>query len=173
MPVHYQLGARDGAEHVVLITLDRPEAKNSCDLEHFHQLTQAWTRFAAEDDAWVAIFTGVERCFMSGADLKTYVPEITALAKQIKAGEVDSVNGYSLSDGTNAVLRGTKIYKPIIAAVNGPVSTPPSACWNPPAACSPAAGQRCGYPARFRTPRRWSCCCAPTASMHSRPIGWA
>ena len=120
MPVHYQLGARDGAEHVVLITLDRPEAKNSCDLEHFHQLAEAWKRFAADDDAWVAIFTGVERCFMSGADLKTYVPEITALAKQIKAGNVDSVNGYSLSDGTNAVLRGTKIYKPIIAAINGP-----------------------------------------------------
>jgi enoyl-CoA hydratase len=120
VPVHYQLGARDGADHVVLITLDRPEAKNACDLEHFHQLAQAWKRFAADEDAWVAIFTGVGRSFMSGADLKTYVPEITALAKKIKAGEVDSVNGYALSDGTDAVLRGTKIYKPIIAAVNGP-----------------------------------------------------
>ena len=120
MPVHYQLGARDGADHVVLITLDRPEAKNACDLEHFHQLAQAWKRFATDEDAWVAIFTGVGRSFMSGADLKTYVPEITALAKKIKAGEVDSVNGYALSDGTDAVLRGTKIYKPIIAAVNGP-----------------------------------------------------
>jgi enoyl-CoA hydratase len=120
VPVHYELGARPEAEHVVLITLDRPEAKNACDLEHFHQLAQAWKRFAADDGAWVAIFTGVGRSFMSGADLKTYVPEITALSKQISAGTATDVGGYSLSDGTDAVLRGSKIYKPIIAAVNGP-----------------------------------------------------
>lgn len=120
MPVHYELSARPGAEHVVLITLDRPETKNACDLEHFHQLAQAWKRFAADEAAWVAIFTGVGCSFMSGADLKTYIPEITALSKKINSGEADSVGGYSLSDGTEAVLRGTKIYKPIIAAVNGP-----------------------------------------------------
>ena len=120
MPVHYRTRNASRRRHVVLITLDRPEAKNACDLEHFHQLAQAWKRFAEDDDAWVAIFTGVGRAFMSGADLKTYVPEITALSKKIQAGEADSVNGYSLSDGTEAVIRGTKIYKPIIAAVNGP-----------------------------------------------------
>lgn len=120
MPVHYEVGSRPGADHVALITLDRPEAKNACDLEHFHQLAQAWKCFAADETAWVAIFTGVGRSFMSGADLKTYVPEITALSKKIQSGEADSVNGYSLSDGTDAVLRGSKVYKPIIAAVNGP-----------------------------------------------------
>jgi enoyl-CoA hydratase len=120
LPIHYELGARPGAEHVALITIDRPEAKNACDLEHFHQLAEAWKRFGAEDEAWVAIITGVGRAFMSGADLKTYVPEITALSKKIAAGEADSVGGYSLSDGTDAVLRGSKVYKPIIAAINGP-----------------------------------------------------
>jgi enoyl-CoA hydratase len=120
VPVHYELGKRADAPHVVLITLDRPEAKNACDLEHFHQLAQAWKRFGEDDDAWVAIFTGVGRAFMSGADLKTYVPEITALSKKIRSGEATDVGGYSLTDGTDAVLRGSKIYKPIIAAVNGP-----------------------------------------------------
>lgn len=120
MPVHYELGARPGAERVALITIDRPEAKNACDLEHFHQLAQAWKRFATDEGAWVAIITGVQRSFMSGADLKTYVPEITALAARLKEGSVTSIDGYSLSDGNDAVLRGTKIYKPIIAAVNGP-----------------------------------------------------
>ncbi|TPG31679.1 enoyl-CoA hydratase-related protein [Mycolicibacterium hodleri] len=120
MPVHYELGKRSAAPNVVLITLDRPEAKNACDLEHFHQLAQAWKRFAEDDDAWVAIFTGVGRSYMAGADLKTYVPEITALSKQIKDGTATDVGGYSLSDGTDAVLRGSKIYKPIIAAINGP-----------------------------------------------------
>ena len=120
MPVHYELGKRSDATHVVLITLDRPEAKNACDLEHFHQLAQAWRRFESDEDAWVAIFTGVRRSYMAGADLKTYVPEITALSKQIKDGTATEVGGYSLSDGTDAVLRGSKIYKPIIAAINGP-----------------------------------------------------
>jgi enoyl-CoA hydratase len=120
MPVHYELGVRPEAEHVVLITLDRPETRNACDLAHFHQLAQAWKRFDSDDDAWVAIFTGVGRSFMSGADLKTYIPEITALAEELKNGTATTVRGYSLSDGTDAVLRGTKLYKPIIAAVNGP-----------------------------------------------------
>lgn len=120
MPVHYELGKRPDAPHVVLITLDRPEARNACDLEHFHQLAGAWKRFGADDDAWVAIFTGVGRSYMSGADLKTYVPEITALSKKIRDGSATEIDGYSLSDGTDAVLRGSKIYKPIIAAVNGP-----------------------------------------------------
>ena len=41
------------------------------------------------DDAWVAIVTGVGGNFMSGADLKTYIPQITELQKEIAAGEVD------------------------------------------------------------------------------------
>ena len=118
MAVHYEKGSR--AEHVVLITLDRPEAKNACDLEHFHLLAECWKRFDEDPDAWVAIITGVGRSFMSGADLKTFVPEVTKLAKQIAAGEIDNIGGYSLADGNNAVLRGTRISKPIIAAVNGP-----------------------------------------------------
>src|SRR5690625_892188 len=115
MPVHYEVAPRPGADHVALITLDRPEAKNACDLEHFHQLARAWKRFESDETAWVAIFTGVGRSFMSGAGLKTYVPEITALSKKIQSGEADTVNGYSLADGTYAVLSSSKIYKPIIA----------------------------------------------------------
>jgi enoyl-CoA hydratase len=120
LAIHYEVGARPEAEHVVLITIDRPEAKNACDLEHFHALAQAWKTFGEDDNAWVAIITGVGRNFMSGADLKTYIPQVTELAKKIQAGETDQIGGYSLADGTDAVLRGSKIYKPIIAAVNGP-----------------------------------------------------
>jgi enoyl-CoA hydratase len=120
VPIHYDVGPRPGAEHVALITIDRPEAKNSCDLEHFHQLANAWRRFGEDDAAWVAIITGVGRNFMSGADLKTYIPEVTKLAEQINAGETDNIGGYKLTDGTEAVLCGSKLYKPIIAAVNGP-----------------------------------------------------
>ena len=105
--------------HIVLITIDRPEARNSADLDHFKWLREAWERFDADADAWVAIITGVEDAFFTGADLKTYVPAITALGERIQREGLTEVGGYRLDDGTRAVLRGAKIWKPIIAAVNG------------------------------------------------------
>lgn len=114
MPIHYELD-----DHVVLITIDRPAARNSADLEHFKLLREAWERFDADPDAWVAIVTGVGDAFFTGADLKTYVPAITALGKRIADEGITEVDGYRLDDGTKAVLRGARIWKPIIAAVNG------------------------------------------------------
>jgi len=115
MPIHYETDD----EHIVVITIDRPEARNSADMEHFKLLREAWDRFGADDDAWVAIITGVEQSFFSGADLKKYIPEITKLQKQIADEGLTEVNGYRLDDGTKAVLRNVALYKPVIAAVNG------------------------------------------------------
>jgi enoyl-CoA hydratase len=122
MPIHVEKhpGGATGLEHVVLITIDRPEAKNSLDMFHFRDLAGAWKDFRYDDDQWVAVITGVGRNFMAGADLKTYIPQVTELAKQISTGEVTEIDGCRLTDGTRAVLRDAKIYKPIIAAVNGP-----------------------------------------------------
>lgn len=116
MPIHYQ----KNEEHIVLITIDRPEAKNACDLYHFRDLAKAWRNFNDDADAWVAIVTGVGRNFMAGGDLKTYIPQITKLQKDIKEKGVIEIDGCKLSDGMDAVLRNAEIYKPIIAAVNGP-----------------------------------------------------
>ena len=115
MPVHYELGD----DHVVWITIDRLASMNSLDMEHFAQLRKAWDRFGEEDDAWVAVITGVGNAFCTGADLKTYIPEITKLQKEISTREVQEIDGYRIDDGVRAVLRGVKLYKPIIAAVNG------------------------------------------------------
>jgi enoyl-CoA hydratase len=116
MPIHYE----KNDEHIVLITIDRPDSKNSMDIYHFRDLATAWRRFGEDDDAWSAIVTGVGRNFMSGADLKTYIPQITEFMKNISKGEVAEIDGCKLSDGTDAVLRNVKLYKPVIAAVNGP-----------------------------------------------------
>jgi len=114
MPVHYE----PGHDHIVRITIDRPEARNALDMEHFAQLRQAWERFDADDTSWVAVVTGVGPDFCVGADLKTYIPQITALASKMKDG-VTEVGGFRLDDGVKAVLRNVKLYKPIVAAVNG------------------------------------------------------
>jgi enoyl-CoA hydratase len=112
-------------EHIVLITIDRPEAKNSADMEHFKLLREAWERFDADDDAWVAIITGVGDAFFTGADLKRYIPEITKFQDQVKQGlaiegdGVPEINGYRMDDGVKAVLRNVELFKPVIAAVNG------------------------------------------------------
>jgi len=115
VPVHYE----PGDDHVVWITIDRAHAMNSLDMDHFAQLRRAWDRFDEDDGAWVAIVTGVANAFCTGADLKTYIPEITRLQKEIASKQVEELDGYRIDDGVKAVLRGVKIYKPIIAAVNG------------------------------------------------------
>jgi enoyl-CoA hydratase len=116
VPIHYE--ARD--DHVLLITIDRPERKNALDLYHFRDLAKAWRDFRDDDDLWLAVVTGVPGCFMAGGDLKDYIPQITELSKRISAGEVDEIDGCKLSDGTEAVLRNVKLYKPIIGAIDGP-----------------------------------------------------
>ena len=115
MPIHYEMRE----EHIVLVTIDRPEARNSADMEHFKLLRQAWERFRDDDDAWVAIVTGVGDSFFVGADLKSYIPQITKLAKEIGDQGITEIDGYRLDDGTKAVLRDFPLTKPVIAAVNG------------------------------------------------------
>lgn len=127
MAIHY---AKDG--HVVTITIDRPEARNSLDLEHFGQLSDAWVRFRDDDDAYVAILTGVGDVYCVGADLKSFVPIVTERADKLAAGESTLAVGeskYSMAHSLVAVLRDGaihpetgeefKLYKPVIAAING------------------------------------------------------
>jgi enoyl-CoA hydratase len=115
MTIHYE----PGDDHIVRITIDRPEARNSLDMDHFAQLRQAWERFGQDDESWVAVITGVGPDFCVGADLKTYIPQITKLQSTMKEKGVTEVDGYRLDDGTKAVLRNVKLYKPIVAAING------------------------------------------------------
>jgi len=116
MPIHCETEG----DHLLVVTIDRPARKNAMDLHHFRDLARAWRDFRDDDDLWVAIVTGTDGCFMSGADLRDYVPQITELSARITAGEVDEIDGCRLSDGTEAVLRNVKLYKPIIAAIDGP-----------------------------------------------------
>ena len=127
MAIHY---AKDG--HVVTITIDRPEARNSLDLEHFGQLADSWVRFRDDADAFVAILTGVQDVYCTGADLKKFITIVTESADKLAAGgSMEKVGGsnYTMAHSLVAVLRDGavlpetgeefKLYKPVIAAING------------------------------------------------------
>ena len=112
MSVHYELDE----QHLVRIVIDRPERRNALDLVHFADLTAAWRRFNADPTAWVAIVTGVPGSFCSGADLRDFLP----LAQRLAAEGRSEHQGIPMSVGTDGVLLTLDIYKPIIAAVDGP-----------------------------------------------------
>jgi len=97
--------------HIVTITINRPETRNALDMAHFQSLAQAWVRFRDDDAARVAVITGVDDVFFTGADLKKFVPELT--------GELPTPAGWNQDDAMHAVLHLFPVYKPIIAAVNG------------------------------------------------------
>jgi enoyl-CoA hydratase len=126
MAIHYE---KTG--HVVTITIDRPEARNSLDLEHFGQIADGWVRFRDDDDAYVAILTGVRDVYCVGADLKKFITYVTDHVEELAAGgSKDTVAGsqYTMGHSLVAVLRDGatlpdgsefKLYKPVIAAING------------------------------------------------------
>lgn len=94
-------------EHVVTITLNRPERMNAMGKDLFAQLVEADKKFAADNDAWIAIYTGAgDRAFSAGRDLKE-VSELEAAGEQTSVG-IRDVEGLSADSG-----------KPTIAAING------------------------------------------------------
>ncbi len=99
-------------DRIAFITLNRPEAMNALNTPLRAQLLNAFIRFRDSDGAWVAIVTGAgERAFCAGADLK----EMSQRNRALHEGAVDTF----WEPETLALNRGLKIWKPIIAAING------------------------------------------------------
>lgn len=95
--------------HVATITYNRPAVLNAINGEMRQALNAAWTRFHEDEDAWVAIVTGAGRAFCAGADLKD------------GTGSVGTWPGSFWEIPThNSFESGWEIWKPTIAAINGP-----------------------------------------------------
>lgn len=93
--------------HVLLVTLNRPEALNALDYETYVGLQQCWNDFRDDDDLRVAVVTGAgDKAFCAGSDLKDIAP-------RINDGTLDK----SMVD--QPLLEGVDLYKPVVAAVNG------------------------------------------------------
>ncbi len=100
-------------DKIAYVTLNRPEAMNAIDMATHRQLWDIWRDFRDDDAVEVAIVTGTgNRAFCAGADLKSHVPEWLKGDALFPRRKVD--------DGLGGITRGLhRIYKPIIAAVNG------------------------------------------------------
>jgi enoyl-CoA hydratase len=115
----------DVRDHVMTITLNRPEARNAMNLPLLAKLCRAWMRLRDDPDVWVAVITGAgDRAFCSGGDLKTFIPQAVGRTEELREGTAELDWGEDVSDlppraSTFAVLRDVEIWKPIVAAVNG------------------------------------------------------
>jgi enoyl-CoA hydratase len=98
---------RDGP--VTIVSINRPERRNAVDGLTARKLFDVFRAFDADDDASVAVFTGVGGAFCAGADLKA-----------VAAGDVNKkreVGGHdSIAPMGPSRLR---LSKPVIAAIEG------------------------------------------------------
>src|SRR5436309_4780688 len=101
-------------ERIAYLTINRPEARNAIDPDVHGAMIEAWADFRDDDEVDVAILTGAgDAAFCAGADLKTYIPPFFVKASPATVRETVEL-------GLNGFTRGMhRIYKPIIAAVNG------------------------------------------------------
>jgi enoyl-CoA hydratase len=103
---------------VLLITLNRPEARNALAPEVAVRLSRAWEELATSDELRVAIVTGAgDRAFCAGADLARTIPLLGGQRKP--EDEFDRELLANPECASRAVLLGFDPGKPIIAAVNG------------------------------------------------------
>ena len=100
---------------VLIVTLDRPEARNALNAEMREALIEVWSEFRDSDEARVAVLTGAgDQAFCAGADLKEigdYYRSMTPIERR-EMGEG--------TPGFGAITRNFDPRKPVIAAINGP-----------------------------------------------------
>jgi enoyl-CoA hydratase/carnithine racemase len=89
---------------VVMITLNLVETLNRIDGESFRALGCALEDFRDDSEAWVAIITGTGDVFSTGADHNRFLRPWANKSFQVPP----------------MITRGLDIWKPLIAAVNGP-----------------------------------------------------
>ncbi len=101
MTVHFE--ARD---HLAVITLDRPEARNAINAVMSSGIESALDRYESDDALWAAVLTGNGPVFCAGADLK-----------EIAAGNAAATA--TAKGGFGGIVHRERT-KPLIAALNGP-----------------------------------------------------
>ncbi len=104
---------RDGA--ILIVTIDRPQARNAIDRATNTSLSEVWRSLAADRELRVAVLTGAgSKAFCAGADLKelgSWYASMTPIERR-ERGEREP--------GLGGLTRNLDAGKPVIAAINGP-----------------------------------------------------
>jgi enoyl-CoA hydratase len=97
--------------HVLIVTMNRPHARNALSGSMMAIMKDAWDRVDTDPQVRVCILTGAGGAFCAGADLKA----MTAAhpGDFFKAGAFDP-------SVIEPLLKGRRLTKPLIAAVEGP-----------------------------------------------------
>lgn len=104
-------------DHIATVRLNRPEMRNALNPEMIVRLADAWASIRDDNDVRVAVLTGVEGSFCSGADLGELIPLLSG------AKEPKDEWGQKIREDrkliSKALLRDFDTETPVIAAVGG------------------------------------------------------
>lgn len=98
--------------HVLILTMNRPEARNALSPDMIVGLADAWDRIDSDPEIRCAVLTGAGGTFCSGADLKMMNASGTTSAAAERMRENSGLHW-------KALLRSHRLSKPLIAAVEG------------------------------------------------------
>src|ERR687887_325734 len=95
--------------HVLVVTMNRPEARNALSGPMLAGMSAAWNRVDDDPEIRVCVLTGAGGAFCAGADLKAMTASHPGdSAKSMDLSVIDSL------------LKGRRLLKPLIAAIEGP-----------------------------------------------------
>lgn len=94
-------------EHVLIVTMNRPEARNALSTEMLKIMLEAWDRVDEDPSIRCCVLTGAGGAFCAGADLKAMT------SKHPGESSFDAAR-------IEPLLKGRRLTKPLIAAVEGP-----------------------------------------------------
>ena len=97
--------------HTLVVTMNRPEARNALSGEMLRLMEEAWDRANEDPEVRVVILTGAGGAFCAGADLKAMSKD--APTDRFESGEFDP-------SVIKSLLKGFRLTVPLIAAVEGP-----------------------------------------------------
>jgi enoyl-CoA hydratase len=96
--------------HVLIVTMNRPEARNALSGPMLALMRQAWDTVDSDPDIRACVLTGAGGAFCAGADLK-------AMTREHPSSRFGGDLDLSVIE---PLLKGRRLTKPLIAAVEGP-----------------------------------------------------
>jgi enoyl-CoA hydratase len=97
--------------HVLIVTMNRPQARNALSGPMMELMRQAWDTVDGDPEIRVCVLTGAGGAFCAGADLKAMTSSHPG--DRFQGGDLDA-------SVIEPLLKGRRLTKPLIAAVEGP-----------------------------------------------------